>query len=91
MSLPPSNGKTLLITGINGYIGSVTGLQVLAKGYNLRGTSRSKSSVQSLLNGAYAPYKDRVEIFEIPDITVSGAFDEAAKGTVNSFSINSTP
>lgn len=80
MALPPSNGKILLITGINGYIASVLGHLVLTKGYHLRGTSRSKSSAEALVNGAYAPYKERVEIFEVPDITVSGAFDEAAKG-----------
>lgn len=82
MSHPASNGKTVLITGINGYIASVLGLHLLAKGYSIRGTSRSKTSSQALVEEAYASYKDRVEIYEVPDITAAGAFDEAAKGTL---------
>jgi nucleoside-diphosphate-sugar epimerase len=80
MSIPESNGKTLLITGINGYIASVLGQLVLSKGYSLRGTTRRVSSSESLLSGPYAAFKDRVEIFEVSDMTIDGAFDEAAKG-----------
>ena len=80
MSLPESNGKTVLITGMNGYIASVLGHLLLSKGYSIRGTSRSLASAEPLLNGAYAAYKDRVKIYEVPDMTVSGAFDEAVKG-----------
>ncbi|KAG9231618.1 hypothetical protein BJ875DRAFT_468946 [Amylocarpus encephaloides] len=80
MTIAASNGKTVLITGINGYIASVLGQLVLTKGYSLRGTTRRPASVDALLNGAYAPYADRVDIFEVPDMTVPGAFDEAVKG-----------
>lgn len=80
MSLPPSNGKTVLITGINGYIASVLGLHVLSSGYNLRGTARSKASTAALLSDAYAVYASRVQVIEISDMTVPGAFDEAVKG-----------
>jgi len=80
MSLPPSNGKTVLITGINGYIASVLGQLLLTKGYSLRGTTRRRSSTEPLLSGPYAPYRDRVKIFEVEDITISGAFDEASHG-----------
>ncbi|KIM99734.1 hypothetical protein OIDMADRAFT_104659 [Oidiodendron maius Zn] len=80
MTLPASNGQTVLITGINGYIASVLGQHLLTKGYSIRGTSRRSASSDSLLKGAYAPYKERVKIFEVPDITASGAFDEAVKG-----------
>lgn len=86
MSIPESNGKTLLITGINGYIASVLGQLVLSKGYSLRGTTRRAASAEPLLSGPYAAYKDRVEIFEVSDMTVDGAFDEAAKGLPPSFS-----
>ncbi|KAL2060962.1 hypothetical protein VTL71DRAFT_9014 [Oculimacula yallundae] len=79
MSIPESNGRTVLITGINGYIASVLGLQLLSKGYNVRGTTRSKSSADPLVNGPYAPYKSRVQIYEVPDMTIDGAFDVAAK------------
>lgn len=81
MAIPPSNGKTVLITGINGYIASVLGQLLLSKGYSLRGTTRRSAASEPLLQGPYAAYKDRVKIFEVADMTASGAFDEAAKGT----------
>lgn len=80
MALPASNGKTILITGINGYIASVLGQLLLSKGYSIRGTTRRTVASDSLLKGPYAPYKERIQIYEIPDMTASGAFDEAAKG-----------
>ena len=80
MSIPPSNGKTLLITGINGYIASVLGAHILSKGYSLRGTTRRHASAEPLLSGPYAAYASRVQIYEVPDMTVDGAFDEAARG-----------
>jgi nucleoside-diphosphate-sugar epimerase len=80
MAIPASNGKTVLITGINGYIASVLGLHLLEKGYSLRGTSRRVASSEPLLEGPYAPYADRVKIYEVPDMTIDGAFDEASKG-----------
>lgn len=78
--LPPSNGKTFLVTGINGYIASTLGHLILSKGYSLRGTTRRLASVKPLLDGAYADYSSRVRIFEVPDMTAAGAFDEAVKG-----------
>ena len=80
MSLDPGNGKTVLITGINGYIASTVGFFLLSAGYNLRGTSRSSKSTIPLLDGAYKHYASRVQIIELPDMTMPGAFDEAVKG-----------
>jgi GDP-D-mannose dehydratase len=80
MAITPSNGKTLLITGINGYIASTLGLLLLTKGYNLRGTSRSAKSSAPLLTGPYKEYASRVQLFEVPDMTAPGAFDEAVVG-----------
>jgi nucleoside-diphosphate-sugar epimerase len=81
MAIPSSNGKTVLITGLNGYIASVLGLALLEKGYSLCGTSRRSASTEPLLKGPYAPYADRIKIYEVPDMTVDGAFDEAVKGS----------
>lgn len=75
-----SIGKTVLITGINGYIASVLGLDLLRKGYSLRGTTRRAATAEPLLKGPYAPYKERVKIYEVRDMTIEGAFDEAANG-----------
>ncbi len=78
----PWNGKTILITGINGYIASVTGLRLLEKGYALVGTSRSTTNAQGLIHGSYKGYESRVTFVEIPDMTVPGAFDDAVRGTI---------
>ncbi|TVY13915.1 putative NADPH-dependent methylglyoxal reductase GRP2 [Lachnellula arida] len=80
MATPTSNGKTVLVTGLGGYIAGVLGHLLLTKGYSLRGTTRKAASIEPLLKGAYGPYAERVKIFEVPDMTVDGAFDEAAKG-----------
>lgn len=80
MAVTKSNGKTVLVTGINGYIASVIGQLLLSKGYTVRGTTRRAASVEPLLKGAYAEYRDRVRIYEVPNMSVDGAFDEAAKG-----------
>jgi hypothetical protein len=80
MSLPASNGKTVLISGINGYIASTIGLDLLRKGYTVRGTSRSTSAKDDLLGGAFKGYESRYEHEVVPDITETGAFDKAVKG-----------
>ena len=80
MSPVPSNGKIILVSGINGFIAAHVGLQVLEAGYLLRGTSRSARSAEPLLKGAYKDYADRVELVTVPDMTIPGAFDEAVKG-----------
>jgi nucleoside-diphosphate-sugar epimerase len=85
MSLRQSNNKTLLVTGINGYIASSIGELILSKGYNLRGTSRSLASTEPLVKGAYAPFASRIEILEVLDMTVPGAFDKAVKGVYGIF------
>src|SRR5271156_6722313 len=80
MSLPLSNGKIVLISGINGYIASHIGLQLLRKGYTVRGASRSASAKDHLLSDAFKGYEERYEHFEVRDITAPGAFNEAVKG-----------
>jgi GDP-D-mannose dehydratase len=80
MAIPESIGKTILITGINGYIASVLAQLLLTRGYSIRGTTRRISSSEPFLNGPWAPYKDRVKIYEVPDMVATGAFDEAIKG-----------
>ena len=83
MSLPASNGKIVLISGINGYIASNIGLDLLHKGYTVRGTSRSISARDHLLSGAFKGYEGRYEHEVVPDITETGAFDKAVKGSAS--------
>lgn len=79
-SLSPSHNRTVLITGINGYIASRIGLLLLKSGYHVRGTSRSLSAESHLLAGAFAGYADRYTHYVVSDITQPHAFDEAVKG-----------
>ena len=90
MSTISSNGKTVLISGINGYIASAIGLELLKKGYNLRGTSRSASSAVGLLQCVYKEYMDagRFDMVIIEDMTIPSAFDEAVKGEPGGFPYN---
>ncbi|PQE14092.1 hypothetical protein CJF31_00006631 [Rutstroemia sp. NJR-2017a BVV2] len=48
-----SNGKIVLITGINGYIASVLADHLLKKGYSIRGTTRRIASTEPLLRGVH--------------------------------------
>lgn len=83
MSLPTPKNQIVLISGVNGYIASVTAKAFLEAGYSVRGTSRSKASAGGLLKALYE-YVDagRLEIVEVKDITIDGAFDDAVKGTL---------
>ncbi|KAE8389674.1 hypothetical protein BDV23DRAFT_184272 [Aspergillus alliaceus] len=72
--------KTILITGINGYLASNTGSAVLKAGHILRGTCRSRERVTALLEGPWKQYASQIEIAVVPDITETNAFDEAVKG-----------
>jgi nucleoside-diphosphate-sugar epimerase len=72
---------TILITGANGYIASVTVGAFLDAGYSVRGTVRSMKSAQGLLKTLQDHVEARkLEVVEVPDITVEGAFDEVVKG-----------
>ncbi|CZR61343.1 related to V.vinifera dihydroflavonol 4-reductase [Phialocephala subalpina] len=81
MSLPTPKNQTVLISGVNGYIASVTAKAFLEAGYSVRGTSRSKTSSEGLLKALHDYVEaGRLEIVELPDITVDGAFDKSVKG-----------
>lgn len=71
----------VLITGVNGYIGSRTAAAFLDAGYSVRGIVRSRKSADALV-AALARYYDngRLEIVEVLDITVAGAFDAVLDG-----------
>ncbi|KAI1413248.1 NAD(P)-binding protein [Hypoxylon sp. FL1857] len=76
-----SPGSLVLVTGANGLIGSHIADQFLQRGYLVRGTVRSASRdqwVKEHFDKKYGPGK--FELVEIPDMVVSGAFDEAVKG-----------
>ncbi|KAF3937826.1 Dihydroflavonol-4-reductase [Dactylella cylindrospora] len=72
----------VLITGITGYIAGWVAKYFLDAGYKVRGTSRSKNSAQPLIDTLVSKgySASDIEIYEVSDITVPGAFDEAVKG-----------
>ena len=55
-------------------------MDLLKKGYTLRGTLRNKIHADALVNGAYSSWRDRVQIVVVSNIIAAGAFDEAVKG-----------
>jgi nucleoside-diphosphate-sugar epimerase len=75
-----NSSKIILITGINGYIASNIGLQLLQQGYTVRGTSRSAKTKDQLLSDAFKGFESRYQQYVVPDMTAPGAFDEAVKG-----------
>lgn len=79
-SPPSSDTKIVLVTGINGYIGSHIGLLLLQKGYTVRGTSRSSSAHTHLLSDAFKGYAEHYQHAVVPDITAPNAFDDAVQG-----------
>lgn len=69
----------VLVTGANGYIAGPTIEAFLKAGYSVRGTVRSLPGADALKN-ALADYGSKLEIVQVPDITLDGAFDEAVRG-----------
>ncbi|KUJ08584.1 NAD-P-binding protein [Mollisia scopiformis] len=76
-----SPNHTVLVTGVNGFIGSHVADQFLAAGYDVRGTTRTikrGQTIKKVLDEKHGA--GRVEIVAVPDISIDGAFDEAVKG-----------
>ncbi|KAH9896111.1 D-lactaldehyde dehydrogenase [Cubamyces lactineus] len=78
-----SSPATVLVTGANGYIGLWAVLELLARGYTVRGAVRSASKVDVLAALVARKQPDAIHRFTgyvVPDITAPGAFDDAVKG-----------
>lgn len=74
-------GSTILVTGVNGLIGSHVADQLIKFGYKVRGTVREPSKhkwIEDLFEKSYGPGK--IELVSVKDMAVEGAFDEAVKG-----------
>jgi len=69
----------VLVTGANGYIAGHVIDALLKSGCAVRGTVRSRPSADGLRTALHRHAKN-LEIVEVPDITVDGAFEEATKG-----------
>ena len=74
-------GSIVLVTGVNGFVGSHIAHQFLKNGYKVRGTARNPSKESWAIDVFGKLYgADNFELVAVPDITVDGAFDEAMKG-----------
>ncbi|KAI1767715.1 NAD(P)-binding protein [Hypoxylon sp. FL1150] len=76
-----SSKGTILITGLNGFLAGRLAEAALKAGYGVRGTVRNLTAgaeVQKAL--VRLGYGDGAEVVHVPDMTVPGAFDEAAIG-----------
>ena len=71
----------MLVTGATGYIGSHVVEELLAAGYKVRGTSRTKEKAAYLTDLMDKKFgKDNLEIVEVPDMIADDAYTDAVKG-----------
>ncbi|KAK6069331.1 NAD dependent epimerase/dehydratase [Seiridium cupressi] len=79
-----SSKGLVLVTGANGFVAGRTVAHFLQAGYTVRGTVRSRKSADGLVAALSDYIKNRLlKIVEVPDITVSGAFDSALEGVTD--------
>lgn len=72
--------QRILLTGANGFIGSVILEKLLQQGFSVRAIIRSEEKAKQLL--ADFPNKgDQLDYGIVPDITSPGAFDDVVKST----------
>lgn len=75
---PPSE-QTILVTGASGFVASHVIHALLAAGYNVRGTLRSKAAIPSL-TAAQGSLASRLSFTIVPNASALGALDEALEG-----------
>ncbi|CAI6340116.1 unnamed protein product [Periconia digitata] len=74
-------GGTIVVTGVNGLIGSLVADLLLERGYAVRGVVRDVEKSQWLSEYLAKKYEHtKFELVSVPDLAVEGCFDEALKG-----------
>ena len=74
----------VLVTGVNGFIGSHVADLLMEAGYRVRGTTRHVSKVQELSALWKQKFGEgKFEVFTVENMAKEGAFDEAIKGIIN--------
>jgi uncharacterized protein YbjT (DUF2867 family) len=74
-------GSTVLVTGVNGFVGAHVADQLLQQGYKVRGTVRDAVKHQWLTDLFSQKYgKDEFELITVKDMREPGAFDDAVSG-----------
>ncbi|CZT25515.1 uncharacterized protein RCC_11248 [Ramularia collo-cygni] len=76
-----NKGDIVLVTGVNGFIGSHVVEELIAAGFQVRGTSRTLAKAQYLVDYIEKKFgSGKIEIVEVPDMIQDGAYDAAVKG-----------
>ncbi|KAL2070615.1 hypothetical protein VTL71DRAFT_13641 [Oculimacula yallundae] len=74
-------GSTVLVTGVNGYLGMHVANQVLLDGYKVRGTVRDSEKAEWTQEHFDKTYgKGQFEVSIVQDLAKDGAFNELIKG-----------
>ncbi|GAA5821080.1 hypothetical protein JCM11251_001953 [Rhodosporidiobolus azoricus] len=73
-------GSLLLVTGVNGLVGSHVANEALALGFRVRGVVRDAKKADGLKKTWDAKYPGQFEVAVVEDATKEGAFDEVVKG-----------
>ncbi|KAL0574028.1 hypothetical protein V5O48_001175 [Marasmius crinis-equi] len=84
-AIQASSKPLVLVTGATGYIAAWVARNLLERGFDVRGTVRSPSKGQELLNvfkqlPGYSTKTGKFDFVIVEDIAKAGAFDEAVKG-----------
>jgi nucleoside-diphosphate-sugar epimerase len=75
------SGSTILVTGVNGFVGSHVANDLLDHGYKVRGTVRDIHRHSWLMEMFNKRYGDgRFELVVVKDMAKASAFDDAVKG-----------
>ncbi|KAF2444992.1 aldehyde reductase [Karstenula rhodostoma CBS 690.94] len=74
-------GTTILVTGVNGLIGSYIVGSLLKKGYHVRGAVRDVEKSSWLLDHFNGTQDAKLDLVSVPDMTIEGCYDDVVKGT----------
>ncbi|KAJ9109038.1 hypothetical protein QFC21_000364 [Naganishia friedmannii] len=75
-----SSPKTVLVTGISGFVATHVALRFLENGWNVRGTVRSDDKAKKVADlPCFKPYSKQLSFTIVKDL-VAGDFTEAVKG-----------
>jgi uncharacterized protein YbjT (DUF2867 family) len=73
-----STSSLVLVTGSNGYVGTHVVEQLLKNGYSVRAAVRSERAAKEM-EQVHAGHAAQLTTTIVPDITTTGAFDQAVK------------
>jgi nucleoside-diphosphate-sugar epimerase len=68
-------GSTVLVTGINGFLGARVALELLRSGYRVKGSLRSQSKGDAFLAALPSQHRDGVSFVTVEDIVRPGAYE----------------